>query len=239
MANERLKIPSQETICAIGNNIRVYDDRQERSKWWQFKEEIAPSLPYPQNLLLVRLFPADFFYREADNFLNVMSDEERADVIAGIEWALQTLPTKMRLAIEYYYRDHLRPKDGGKLLNCTGREFTSFRKRGEQRIQYIAHPVFRTIYESGLTKAREEWGRKMKLIMPSPIDEIGLPDYIVKMLQKKMFLVTSDITTSEWRYDITNLAICYDLPLTEKELQMIYFALIKADHVKRKSIKNA
>jgi hypothetical protein len=215
-----------KTMCDPNRNVRVYDDSKERSEWRRFKQEEAPLLPYPQNLLFARLLPADFFYRDADNFFNAMSDEERAEVLAGVEWALSTLPTKMRLAIEYHYRDNLRPKDGGKLLGCTGKEFTSLRKRGEQRIQYIAKPVYHSLYKSGLTKTKEEWGGEMELMTPTPIAEIGIPDHLVKILQEKLFLTTIDITTtSEWKYYPPNLATCYDLPLTEADIATLYRAL--------------
>ena len=110
-----------------------YEERCRRSREWvAFRKGDAKVLPYPQNLLFCALFD----WREGDIFFEG-SEEHRKDIIKGLLWAIDTLPDENRRAIEYWYRDKMKLREGGELLNCTASRFSQIRDNGIRQLRSV------------------------------------------------------------------------------------------------------
>ncbi len=110
-----------------------YEERCRRSREWvAFRKGDAKVLPYPQNLLFCALFD----WREADVYFEG-SEEYQKDIIKGLLWAIDSLPDENRRAIEYWYRDRMKLREGGELLNCTPSRFGQIRDNGIRLLRSV------------------------------------------------------------------------------------------------------
>ena len=154
----------------VSKNQAFYDDydkmaqkkvlaerNRKEVEWYLFRDGDAKTLPYPQNLLFTKLIIAQ---TDAEAFIDGNEDDKK-EIINGVLWAVSILPEENRLAIEYCYRDGMKPKEGGALLGCDGKYFTRLREQGERKLYYLNHPLFRSLYTKGYTSTRVEYEKEM------------------------------------------------------------------------------
>lgn len=101
------------------------EDRNRKNREWNaFRNCEAKTLPYPENVLLSELY----FWPEGEKFVTG-TEAYKDDILRGLLWAIGTLPEENRLAIEYRFRDHMKYREAGALLNCTASKFSTIRNK--------------------------------------------------------------------------------------------------------------
>lgn len=161
-------------IEAVANEVKSdllfythYDEERQKEINIKYQEKIrrgmdiqtdAVNYPYPVNLLLQKLLG---WYEDIVDFIE-KSNEEKEDIMNGVLWAISILPKDQKLAIEYHYRDKMKPKNGGALLGCDGRYFSELRKQGERKMYHLNHPVFHSLYTNGYIATRENYNEEME-----------------------------------------------------------------------------
>lgn len=108
---------------------QIEEEEAERCRkdreWVRFQRGVAKELDYPINVLLSALYDR----RDGQKFIEG-SAEYKDDIIKGLLWAIDKLPDDNRCAIEYWYRDQMKYKEGAAVLGCTTRQFGQFRDKG-------------------------------------------------------------------------------------------------------------
>ena len=140
--SEEEMIAASEELIAIRNKKQAEKEEEWHRKdreWDEFQDREAKLLPYPINLLLSQLLD----WREGTAFLNGTQDY-KDDITKGLLWAISTLPEQNRLAVEYWYRDKVKLREGGALLGCRADQFRNHRDYG---IRQLRKPTrFKAIY---------------------------------------------------------------------------------------------
>ena len=141
LTDEELVAAAEELEAIKKKELEAAEEERHRRcrEWGCFQKGEAKALPYPQNLLLSELY----YWPEGEKFL-MESEAYREDILRGLLWAIGTLPEENRLAIEYWYRDHMKYKEGGALLNCKAPRFGQIRNNG---IKLLREPHrYRALY---------------------------------------------------------------------------------------------
>lgn len=126
LTDEELIAATEEMAARKKKEQQEAEEERSRKcrEWNDFRHYEAKALPYPQNLLLSELF----FWPEGEKFVTG-TESYREDILRGLLWAIETLPEECRLAIEYRYRDEMKYREAGALLNCTATKFSTIRNK--------------------------------------------------------------------------------------------------------------
>jgi len=148
---EEEMLAASEELTAIRNKKQAEKEEEWHRKdreWDEFQKNEAKLLPYPINILLSQLLD----WREGTAFLNGTNDYKN-DIIKGLLWAISTLPEQNRLAVEYWYRDKVKLREGGDLLGCRADQFRNHRDYGVRQLRKPTR--FKAIYR-GYKKGVED-----------------------------------------------------------------------------------
>ena len=102
---------------------------EKKRKWANYQKTTAKTLPYPQNLLLGKVLD----YEDGEKFLEG-SEEYKNEIFAVLLQAMNGLPEKRRLALEYRFRDKKKRKECADLLGC---KITQYEWMRDESIRHI------------------------------------------------------------------------------------------------------
>ena len=150
LTDEELTSAAEELAAIRKKEQQAAEEEQHHKnrEWNAFRDCEAKTLPYPQNVLLSELY----FLPEGELFLTG-TDEYKEDILKGLLWAIGTLPEENRLAIEYRFRDHMKYREAGVLLNCTASKFSTIRSKS---IKLLREPHRYKAYMYGYKRGVED-----------------------------------------------------------------------------------
>lgn len=146
---EELRQSATEYSAIMSRKKKAQKEQEEKDiqSWQQFSRTEGKKLPYPENLLIEHMLGD----QSGMEYINGTA-EHKADILAGMTWALESLPKSMRMVMECLYRDHMTIKECAQANNLSVTVATRLRNNGHSRLR---KPVRYAAVQCGMKKYAE------------------------------------------------------------------------------------